>query len=87
MFAFSFLTVPSGKILDVISNISPRPIFLIYGENEVENGRGWEQFDAAQQPKQFWLVPDGYHGSSYFIAEEEYRLRILDFLDQYLLED
>lgn len=73
--------------IDVISDISPRPVFLIYGENEVVNGRGWEQYDAAKQPKQFWLVPDGTHGSSYFIAGDEYRLRILNFFDKFLLNE
>lgn len=72
--------------IDVIDQISPRPILLIYGEHEVVNGKGMEQFDAAQEPKQIWIVPGGAHGSNVVVAAEEYRQRVLEFFNQSLLE-
>lgn len=71
--------------IDDIASISPRPIFLIYGEHESESGHAQAQFNAAQQPKQFWLVPGGNHGSNHATAPEQYQVRILDFFNNVLL--
>ena len=60
--------------------ISPRPVYLIYGEHEVVNGYGYQQFEAALAPKTLWVVPGGFHGGNQTIAKQEYEQRILDFL-------
>ena len=73
--------------IDDLSNISPCPVFLIYGEHEIESGYGYQQFEAALQPKELWVVPDGYHGGNQTIAREEYEQRILDFLAETLFPD
>ena len=63
-----------------ISLISPRPILLIYGDQEIQNGHGQEQFAAAHAPKQLWIVPGGNHGTNYAVAKQEYEQRVLQFL-------
>ena len=70
--------------IDDLPKISPRDVFLIYGENEIASGRGQEQYDAAQEPKVLWVVPEGAHGINHLVAPEEYRQRVLDFFDEAL---
>ena len=48
--------------IDDLPAISPRPILLIYGELEIASGRAYDQFAAASQPKELWVVPGGDHG-------------------------
>jgi dipeptidyl aminopeptidase/acylaminoacyl peptidase len=59
-----------------IGKISPRPVFLIYGEYE---RIGPDMLEAANDPKELWVVPGtghaGYRGS----APDEYERRIVDF--------
>lgn len=71
--------------IDDLPEISPRPVFLIYGENEVASGHALEQYQAASDPKQLWIVPGGAHGSNAEVAPAEYQAAILDFFNQYLL--
>ncbi len=70
--------------LDDLPAISPRPVFLIYGEYELGRGNGQAQFDAAGEPKSLWVVPDGDHGANYRIAPEEYERRMIEFFDRTL---
>jgi dipeptidyl aminopeptidase/acylaminoacyl peptidase len=72
--------------IEDLPKISPRPVLLIYGEHEIGNGRGKEQYEAAREPKELWIVPSGSHGKNHLVEEEAYRKRILSFLDQYLRE-
>ncbi len=68
--------------IDDIPTVSPRPVFLIYGEHEAENGRAEAQFAAAKEPKRLWIVPGGTHGTNHLAAPEEYSQRIIEFFDQ-----
>ncbi len=70
--------------IEDISNLGPRPVFLIYGEHEIQRGGGQAQFDAAQQPKSLWVVPGGTHGGNYQIAQDEYDQKVVDFFDKSL---
>ncbi len=67
--------------LDDLPAISPRPLLLIHGENEVERTRGQAQFAAAGQPKELWVVPGAGHGQYSSLRPEEYKNRIIDFFD------
>ncbi len=71
--------------VDDLPQISPRPVFLIYGENEVESGHAMQQFQAAHDPKKLWIVPGGAHGTNSSVVPEQYQKSVLEFLDQYLL--
>ena len=71
--------------VDDLASISPRPVFLIYGEHEAESGHAQEQYDAALPPKHLWIVPGGSHGSNYGVAPEIYEAKILDFFNRTLL--
>jgi pimeloyl-ACP methyl ester carboxylesterase len=84
---FSLRTKVDPKMVNPrqdISLISPRPVFLIYGEAESDYGKN--QFEAAYNPKELWIVPAGTHGTNHVVAPEEYKRRVLDFFDQALLK-
>lgn len=72
--------------IDDIALISPRPVFLIYGENEVDDGRGYLQFEAAGEPKSIWIVPGGNHGANHLVAPMEYKNHVLEFFNRHLLK-
>jgi dipeptidyl aminopeptidase/acylaminoacyl peptidase len=67
-----------------LSQISPRAVLLIYGEHELNGARAEQQYQAAREPKELWIVPGGKHGGNYAIAKEEYEQRVLAFLEKNL---
>lgn len=62
-----------------ISQISPRPLLLIYGEYEMEHGRAL--FAAAGDPKELWIVPGVGHGGYQSADPGEYERRIVGFFN------
>ena len=72
--------VEASSPIDHVAGISPRPLFLIYGEYEAGNGRAL--YAAANQPKQLWIVPGAGHGGYLAAAPDEYRARVPAFFNQ-----
>lgn len=68
--------------ISVIGQISPRPLLLIYGEQEVVQTRPQEQLARAGEPKDLWIVPGGWHGGYLYIAPEEWERRVVAFFDE-----
>ena len=70
--------------VDVVAKISPRPILVIGAEHDTicfpELAR--QLYDAAREPKEWWLVPDAGHLA--ILDGHEYELieRITNFLDR-----
>lgn len=71
--------------IDALPDISPRPVFLIFGDGESQGGRAQAQFITAGEPKILWIVPYGGHGRNHIIAQKEYEKRVLDFFNDTLL--
>ncbi len=69
----------SSSPIDDLPLISPRPLLLIYGKFELDDGRALQQYEAASEPKQLWIVPGAGHGQSYSLNTEAYEQRVLDF--------
>ncbi len=69
------------KPIDAIPLIAPIPLLLVYSEEDfiIPPHHGQQLFEAANQPKQLWLVPNGRHISVF--ARPEQRLRLLDYLN------
>ena len=67
--------------ISVIDQISPRPLFLIYGELEAGQTHPQEQLDRAGEPKQLWIVPEAWHGGYLDVAGEEWEERVIAFFD------
>jgi fermentation-respiration switch protein FrsA (DUF1100 family) len=60
---------------------------MIYGEGEAASGRALQQFAAAGEPKELWIVPGGAHGANYAASPGEYSRRVTDFFRKALLID
>lgn len=71
--------------IDDLPSISPREVFLVYGENEIDSGRGWEQYEVTGEPKGLWVVPQGDHGQNHTASPEEYDRQVLSFFDRVLM--
>jgi uncharacterized protein len=74
--------------IDVISQISPRAVFLIHSaddQNTTTPPSGERQlFAAAGEPKQEWIVPHGGHTGAVRAYHDEYAQRVLVFFNHYL---
>ena len=70
--------------IEDLPRLSPRPIFLIYGEHEAASGRAYAQYTSANQPKSIWIVPEGRHGTNHQLAPALYEQKLLQFFYQSL---
>lgn len=82
------LKVDVLRPVDRIGELSPRPIFLIYGEADgaIPPGSGPRMYEAAGEPKALWMEPDVGHVGMYGAFPEEYEQRVVEFFDEALLE-
>jgi fermentation-respiration switch protein FrsA (DUF1100 family) len=69
--------------VDVVSRISPRPLFIIHcmGDQFVPPIHSERIFAAAKDPKQIWWIPTGGHMDGHVVARAEYERRVADFFD------
>ncbi len=67
-----------------IAKISPRPVLVMHGEDDedIPVEQAYRLFHAAQQPKELWIVPGAKHRRIEEVAAEEYRKRLIDFIDR-----
>lgn len=68
---------------DHIGAISPRPILLIHGlaDTKVSPANSQALFDAADEPKELWLLPGSGHTEGIKDYPEEYARRVVQFFD------
>lgn len=75
--------------INVIDEISPRPIYLMMGGEDVivapESGQ--LLYEAAGEPKTLWYEPAIGHVEFQSTYPDEYAARLLDFYNTYLLSD
>lgn len=69
-----------------ISQISPRPVFLMQGgaDTVISPSSGQRLYDAAGEPKELWFDPELGHVEFDKERAEEYESRVAAFFDQYL---
>jgi dipeptidyl aminopeptidase/acylaminoacyl peptidase len=72
----------------IISEISPRPVFVLGGDADpiVPESMTRQLFDAAHDPKRLWIVPGAMHGGYATTAPDLYRQHLVDFFLQSLVE-
>jgi dipeptidyl aminopeptidase/acylaminoacyl peptidase len=72
--------------VSVIAQIAPAPVLIIAGEGDklipADNGR--KLYQAAREPKEFWLIPGAEHGATLAAAGNEYEKRVGEFFDKNL---
>lgn len=71
---------------DMIGDIAPRPILLIYGTRERSLEGAYDQLAAAGDNATLWVVEGANHGTYHIVAPEEYEQRVIAFFDQALLQ-
>jgi hypothetical protein len=71
--------------LDVIGQIAPRPILLIYGSRERSLDGARDQLAAAGDNATLWVVEGAVHGNYLDVAPADYETRVIAFLDAALL--
>lgn len=64
-----------------VADVSPRPLYIMGDENDAVVGCEDSRvlFDAAGEPKRYWLIPRSDHARGWQFAGEEYERRLLDF--------
>jgi len=80
-------TAPPPSLRDLVAEVSPGAVFLIYGEEgqAVEKAVNPAYFDAAGEPKELWEVPGAGHTGGLAAQPEEYERRVTAFFDRHLL--
>jgi hypothetical protein len=78
-------TMPPPSLKDLVSKISPTPVFFIYAKK----GAGGEEnnpdyYEAAGEPKQIWKI-DTSHTHGLDARPREYERRVITFFDEALL--
>ena len=74
------------EAVDAVREISPRPLFFIAAENDAVIGSEETErvFEAAGEPKRFWLIPGAEHACGWQAAPEEYERRVVAFFQETL---
>ncbi len=80
-------SAPPPSLRDLVARISPRAVFLVYGEEgqAVEKAVNPPYYDAAGEPKEIWEVPGAGHTGGFAAQPEEYGRRVVSFFDEHLL--
>jgi len=83
-----YFRLDAGKVapIDRIHDISPRGVMIIGGgeDEQMPSSDAMRLFAAAGEPKELWLIPGAVHGGTVYMAGDEYRKRVLRFLDTHL---
>lgn len=71
--------------VDAVKNIHI-PIFLLHGteDNLIKYNYSEKVYNAANEPKFFWLIPGARHHDMMEVGGEEYTKRITEFFEKYL---
>jgi uncharacterized protein len=72
--------------LNVIDQIAPRPILLIYGSREVTLPGARKMLERAGSNAELWVVEGAGHGQYLQVAREEFERRVVEFHRNALLE-
>ena len=75
------LSIDTADAIDVVRRIAPRPLMFIADEADAVVGpeEALKLFDAAREPKRYWLVPGAGHARGWQASPEEYERRVLEF--------
>lgn len=79
--------IDAVRPVDALCNISPRPVLLIYGDQDdtIPPRTVQTMFDAACDPAETWLIPGAGHQNYTEIVPDAYQKRILNFFAEALI--
>lgn len=72
---------------DVIGDIAPRPVLLIYGSEERSLAGAYDQLAAAGENAELWVVEGAHHGTYLAVAPEAYEQRVILFINKELMNN
>jgi uncharacterized protein len=78
---------PPPHLIDLVDEIAPRPMFLIYateGTGGEEHRANRAYYDAAGAPKAIWEIPEAGHVGGHEARPAEYERRVTGFFDRAL---
>ena len=80
------IDIAKVRPVDVVSEISPRPILIIHGlaDEVVPVTNSERNFAAAREPKELWLVPNAGHGKAHDEDKADYEKKVIGFFDSAL---
>jgi fermentation-respiration switch protein FrsA (DUF1100 family) len=83
------LDIRQVRPIDDVARIAPRAILIVQGalDPAVPPENGIRLYEAAGDPKEFYLVPGAGHGGYMRVAPDEFERRVVGFLDRYLREE
>lgn len=63
------------------------PLLLIHGQQDayISTEAVEELFDAAREPKELWMVPEAGHRNIYQLRPQEYKERVIEFFNRWLV--
>lgn len=69
--------------IDFVADIAPRPLLMVAGgrDDDTPVPIMRKVFDRAQEPKQFWVVPEAGHGGVFEARPSDYESHVVPFLD------
>ena len=72
-----------------MGHIAPRPILFIHGDHDpyVTIADVEALYAAAGEPKELWRVPEAGHREADKSRPAEYRERVIDFFERYLVAE
>jgi fermentation-respiration switch protein FrsA (DUF1100 family) len=81
---FTGVNQDAVRPVDSIARIAPRAVFIVHGARDpiMPLAGAHALFNAAREPKQLWILDDAAHGDIWFYHHEEYKERVLEFLEQ-----
>jgi dienelactone hydrolase len=79
---------PPPSLKDLVGQISPTPVFFIYGEHGQDGERNLNPtyYAAAREPKAIWEVAGSGHVGGITAQPAEYEERVIGFFDRALLK-
>jgi fermentation-respiration switch protein FrsA (DUF1100 family) len=79
---------PPANLVDLVGQIAPRPIFLIYAAAAAQGGEELNETYAAAagESATLWPIADGGHMDGLAVRPVEYEQRVIAFFDQALIE-
>ncbi len=90
-FYYRFLRRHTGvtdpiSLKEALTEMDARPILFISSGVSTEQHRVEYLFEAAQEPKQLWQIPEANHIGSFQLLPQEYEAKVVNFFDETLLE-
>jgi pimeloyl-ACP methyl ester carboxylesterase len=86
---FSQANLYEASPIDAIGELADRPVFLSHGtaDRVVPFINGQRLFEAASEPKEFYVVQGAGHTQAYFNNPAAYEAHLMPFLDRYLVNE